>query len=114
MATGPVGGANRRARRFNRGGAVMARLDSIAPRLRKLLLMLSSDRDGEVIAAARLIGTTLKNAGGDWHDLATELLTPTSKKPPPPPTPPHEDDDADDWRAMRAFCLGHAYLLRSR
>jgi hypothetical protein len=48
------------------------RLDQIAPRLKKLLLMLSSDRDGEVVNAARLIGSTLQNAGRSWHDLAGE------------------------------------------
>jgi hypothetical protein len=65
---------------------MIARLDQIAPRLKKLLLMLSSERDGEVVNAARLIGTTLRRADSDWHDLAAGLLeTPTNKKPPSPP-----------------------------
>jgi hypothetical protein len=89
----------------------MTRLDPIATRLKKLLLMLSSDREGEVVNAARLIGTTLRDAGSDWHDLAAGLLTPAGRKPLPPP-PPH--DDADDWRTMRARCLAHSYLLAPR
>jgi hypothetical protein len=90
----------------------MTRLDQIAPRLKKLLLMLSSDREGEVVNAARLIGTTLRDAGSDWHDLAAGLLTPAGKRQPPPPPPPH--DDAGDWRTMRGRCLAHSYLLAPR
>jgi hypothetical protein len=85
-------------------------LSQIAPRLKKLLLMLSSDRDGEVVAAARLIGTTLRSAGADWHDLVAGLLAPTSKRPPPPP----HDDANSEWRVMRGFCLNRDRLLRSR
>jgi hypothetical protein len=87
----------------------MTGLDQIAPRLKKLLLMLSSDREGEVVNAARLIGTTLRDAGSDWHDFAAGLVTPAGKRQPPPPPPPH--DDVDDWRTMRARCLAHSYLL---
>jgi hypothetical protein len=89
---------------------MMARLDQIAPRLKKLLLMLSSEREGEVVNAARLIDSTLRNAGADWHDLTAELLTPTGNNPPPP----HDGGNTEDWRAMRAFCLKHAYLLQPR
>jgi len=52
----------------------MTALAPIAPRLRKLLLMLSSSAPGEVVAAAGAIGRTLKDAGADWHDLAGGLL----------------------------------------
>lgn len=46
-----------------------------AGRLRKLLLMLSSDQPGEVVAAAALIGHALHSAGGTWHDLAERLTS---------------------------------------
>ncbi len=49
------------------------RLTLIAPRLCKLLLMLSSPHDGEVVAAARAIAAALNNAGHDWHDLVKGL-----------------------------------------
>lgn len=42
-------------------------------RLKKLVLMLSSDQDGEVISAARAIGRNLKETGLDWHWLADHL-----------------------------------------
>jgi hypothetical protein len=82
----------------------MTRLTEIVPRLKSLLLLLSSDRDGDVVAAARAVGRTLKSAGGDWHDL-TDLLTAAS-------APRH--DDKNDWRAMREFCALHGDLLTLR
>jgi hypothetical protein len=92
------------------GCTVIASLKQIAPRLKKLLLMLSSDRDGEVVNAARLIDTTLRGAGCDWHDLTTRLLVPgetqTSRS--------DRNDDSQDWHTMRQFCLRHAHLLRPR
>ncbi len=42
-------------------------------RLRKLVVMLSSDEPGEVAAAAEAIGRALKAEGRDWHWLAAEL-----------------------------------------
>lgn len=42
-------------------------------RLTQLFLMLSSDQDGEVVAAARAIGRHLKAEGKDWHWLAALL-----------------------------------------
>ena len=42
-------------------------------RLRKLLPLLASDQDGEVIGAARAIGRTLKGCGSDFHALALVL-----------------------------------------
>jgi len=45
-------------------------IDPVADKLGKLLKMLSSPRDGEVIAAARAILRTLEGAGADIHELA--------------------------------------------
>jgi hypothetical protein len=42
-------------------------------RLKQLILMLSSDIDGEVVNAARAIGKQLKKEGMDWHGLAARL-----------------------------------------
>jgi hypothetical protein len=81
-------------------------LTTIAPRLRKLVLMLSSNHDGEVVGAARAIGRVLKDAGCDWHTLADAI---SFSKPEHAPTSPPDDDD--DWHELRAFCLAHAYLL---
>ena len=48
-------------------------LAPVAPRLCKLLALLSSEHDGEIVAAARAIGRMLGNAGLSWHDLANVL-----------------------------------------
>jgi hypothetical protein len=45
----------------------------LAPALRPLVLLLSSDKPGEAAAAAGQIGRRLKRAGLDWHDLADAL-----------------------------------------
>jgi hypothetical protein len=50
-------------------------------KLQKLILMLSSDQDGEVLNAARAIGRELKANGMDWHGLAARLdLSPQEPK----------------------------------
>jgi hypothetical protein len=89
------------------------RLNEVASRLKPLLLMLSSDQPGEVAAAARAIGRTLKSAGVDWHDLAGLLTAKAPARAPSKAQPPPWDDDLD-WHEMRKFCLEHSELLRSR
>jgi hypothetical protein len=42
----------------------------VAEKLEKLLKMLSSPQEGEVVAAAQAIMRTLKSAGADIHELA--------------------------------------------
>ena len=48
-------------------------LEPVADKLGKLLKLLSSPRDGEVVAAARAILRTLKGAGADIHELAERI-----------------------------------------
>jgi hypothetical protein len=91
---------------------MIASLRQIAPRLKKLLLMLSSNRDGEVVNAARLIGTTLHSIGADWHDLVGGLLTPVRRR--PQASYDSDTDEAGDWHARQEFCLQHPELLRPR
>jgi len=45
-------------------------IEPVAEKLEKLLKMLSSERDGEVVAAVQAIMRTLKGAGADIHELA--------------------------------------------
>jgi hypothetical protein len=59
----------------------------ITPRLRQLLLLLSSDQPGEVGAAAAAIKRTLRNGGCDFHDLVAGLIASPSLAPTPRPTP---------------------------
>ena len=54
----------------------MNALAPIAPRLSKLLPLLGSDKDGEVVATARAIGRTLQGAGLDFHALAAAVESP--------------------------------------
>jgi hypothetical protein len=48
---------------------------AVAGRLSKLLPLLSSDKDGEVVATARAIQRTLAAADLDFHSLAATLST---------------------------------------
>jgi hypothetical protein len=45
----------------------------IRERLATFLLLLGSDQDGEVIAAARAAGRLLKSFDLDWHDVANRV-----------------------------------------
>jgi hypothetical protein len=51
-------------------------LAPIADRLGKLIRLLSSDRDGEVVATAHAIRRTLQSAGLDVHALAAQVEKP--------------------------------------
>jgi hypothetical protein len=79
-------------------------ITQIAERLRKLVLMLSSDQPGEIVGAARAIDRTLRSAGCNWHDLA-DLVD---------GVPASGDDQSRNWRSMRDFCAQRSHLLRSR
>jgi hypothetical protein len=82
-----------------------AAITSIAPQLGKLLLMLSSSHDGEVVAAVRAIDRTLKSNRLDWHDLTQALRL--------PPSSLRRRDDAD-WHDLLAFCASRMNQLNNR
>jgi hypothetical protein len=71
-----------------------AALPAIAPKLQRLIPMLATNHDGEVVATARAIGRTLQAAGLDWHDLAERLAAPTA------PQSSTSTRSAPHWRAM--------------
>ncbi|MBP7334938.1 hypothetical protein [Niveispirillum sp.] len=54
---------------------------SITTKLAKMLPMLASDRDGEVVATAAAIGRVLAGAGASWHDVAALLSLPPAQRP---------------------------------
>jgi hypothetical protein len=57
-------------------GKVLAMSRALAPiadKVGKLLRLLTSDHDGEVVAAARKLNRALEQAGLDMHDLADGL-----------------------------------------
>jgi len=67
----------------------MSALVTIAPKLTKLIPLLDSDKDGEVVATARAIGRALKQAGADFHDLADAIsFTAPAQRSPKQPQPP--------------------------
>jgi hypothetical protein len=74
-------------------------------KLHKLILLLSSDVDGEVLGAARAIGRTLQAAGRNWHDLA-EAISCTDSAAAAPAMP--------DWRTDVNECLVHVEWLLPR
>lgn len=51
----------------------MNALAPVAPRLAKLLPMLSSNHDGEKLAALAAISRALEGASLSWHDLAARV-----------------------------------------
>ena len=88
---------------------------AIRPKLAKLIAVLSSDRDGEVVATVRAIGRTLQGAGADFHDLAkaatAEPAAARRASPPPPPPPPEDDATSMTWADCARWCRAHAYRL---
>jgi hypothetical protein len=58
----------------------MADLTPIASRLATFIRLLSSDKDGEIVAAARAIRRTLKAIGADIHALADRIEKPNGGK----------------------------------
>jgi hypothetical protein len=80
----------------------------------KLVLMLSSQHDGEVVSAARAISRMLKSNGADWHDLVAGLTQ--QPNPQPYAHKPHDTDEIDpkDWRELRKVCLDQLHRLRER
>ncbi|GJE19541.1 hypothetical protein AIGOOFII_4292 [Methylobacterium marchantiae] len=57
---------------------------SIQPKLIKLLPLLASEIDGEVVSTVRAIGRTLSAAGVDFHDLTDSLVKARVVIPPRP------------------------------
>ena len=77
-------------------------LATAAPKLRKLLLMLSSDQPGEVVGAAAAISRVLKDIGRDWHDLADAIAGNASHLP------------RTDWRDDLELCAKHVDQLGAK
>jgi len=57
-------------------------------RLAKLCALLSSDKDGEVLAAARKANQMVRQSGLSWEAVLVALPAPKAKKAPPQPKPP--------------------------
>jgi hypothetical protein len=77
---------------------------TVAAKLHKLVLMLSSDQPGEVAAAARAIDLTLKQVGADWHTFAGAL---TQQPPSPQPSQPQASPKMRANSLMAEWILDH-------
>jgi hypothetical protein len=114
---------------------------TIDQRLRQLLLMLSSDHDGEIINATRAIGRMLKAAGHDWHQLvqgllgssvhaearadeinslrqqlerAEKVITEQRRELTKLRAEPRHEEAPRDWREMHEYCKAKTLYLRQR
>jgi hypothetical protein len=66
-------------------------------KIARLVPLLGSNRDGEIIATVHAIGRSLKSAGRDWHDLAAAIETNTTSR--LSAAAAHRD-----WRGDLKFC----------
>ena len=82
--------------------------------LAKLVRLLSSDKDGEVLAAALAIKRTLAAEGSDIHALADALCRPQPQQKEEPQRPPPPPPGEDDWHAMSCECQAHGERLSQR
>ncbi len=82
----------------------MSTLAPIADKLGKLVRMLTSDHDGEVVAAARSINRALKSAGLDIHVLAAVIEHGGMNTTKP---------NAPIWHSVACECAAHPERLRS-
>lgn len=74
----------------------------------KLIRLLGSDKDGEIVASVHALRRVLAGAGLTLHDLAGAIELPAQSH------HQHIDDDADDWRGMAHVCAQHPYVLSER
>jgi hypothetical protein len=79
----------------------------IAPKLSKLIPMLATDHDGEVIATVRAISRTLKGAGMDFHNLVEALCVPKLSYVYAPPPAPEKEKAPETWGEIAIWCRNH-------
>jgi len=80
----------------------MNALAPVALKLAKLLPLLASDKDGEVVATARAIDRTLRAAGLDLHALAARLNAETRIVYRDPP-----QREPQTWSEVARWCRDH-------
>lgn len=70
---------------------------TLIPTLCKLIPLLGSDKDGEVLATVGAIGRVLCANKLDWHDLTSQLLP-----------------KAEDWHELLVFCVSRKDRLNAK
>ncbi len=81
----------------------MSANDLPADKLRRLIPLLGSPVDAEVVATARAIERVLATAGADWHDLAAMVTTLRPAQPIRTRRPRPGPHDADAVKAHKAM-----------
>ena len=93
---------------------------AVRPALAKLIRLLASDVDGEVLAAVRALGRALKASGSDFHDLAGLVEAPSTSAEARAETNFRNHFDGDDdetelpWQLMVDACTNHPGRFTSR
>jgi hypothetical protein len=83
-----------------------AALTTVAPMVGKLLRLLGSDKDGEIVASVHALRRGLAGVGLSLHDLADAIELPVRAS--------QHDDNADDWYVMAKACAQCPHLLSER
>ena len=81
----------------------------------KLVRLLASDKDGEVLAAVAALKRTLASGDADLNDLADSILAGAPRKPRAPRAPAKwapPTPDLHNWESMAHFCRFHGRHLR--
>lgn len=80
---------------------------STRQKLGKVLPLLSSDKDGEVVAAARAVSRILREAKLDWHDLSATIVAEIdsassgARAKRAPSGPPNDTSASDPWKDIK-------------
>jgi hypothetical protein len=82
-----------------------------ARRVGQLLRLLASDKDGEVIGAARAIQRVLGAAGADLHVLGDVVERGLAPVPPPPSSPPAPPRPTQSTVILARRCAGQSWRL---
>jgi hypothetical protein len=103
----------------------VSRKKQIDTKIGKLIRLLGSDKDGEVLAAVGALRRALRADGRDLHDLAdavalglkpstTPASSPTpARRPQSRPAWAPPDPDLDNWESMAWYAHFHRWRLRT-
>jgi hypothetical protein len=81
-------------------------------KIAKLVRMLASDRDGEVLAAVSALKRALGAGGADINDMSHAVAAGLKPRAPAKPNWGPQDPDLDYWQSMAWFCHANALHLR--
>jgi hypothetical protein len=83
---------------------------ALLPALAKLVRLLGTDKDGELVAAVHAMKRVLAGSGNNLHDLAAVIEAPSVV----PGTPRDDDEFLLPCRGMVATCSRHAECFTTK